>query len=385
MRPIRSVYRGKNFLLRATKKLAMRSLPIALIFSVLSWFTTPALAEEWLLFWQEGERPNRSLYFMATDLRSVLSIEEEIATVTESRTQEEMSRAAEQAKTVRAQVMQVYESAEGPYASLYWADFRARDRMGRLEKGIHFYRDDRDHAEFSHPQWLPVPSNWQSRAFAMAINDQPWREALESLRRAGTLGDPARQESLVAQGALYVGRHSLPTQLADLAWASFWQDGQRPPWQFSERSPEERERRRERTLEYLTWAQGQIGQMQEQATQVARQVEAERLEEERRAEARRRRPPSRLNAELESWIGSPVEELLARVGPPTATRREGRLEYMTYSGSRTAPRTQQVLSPNGRHMETIVVAQDVLWSDITYVILEGRVYDFVVEGNDPDL
>lgn len=346
----------------------------------------PCSSEEWLLLWQDGEKPNRSAFYLATDVRNVLSVEEEIATVTKSRTQEEMDRASELAKTVRVQVMQIYESPDGPYATAYWADFRARDRMCRLENGIHWYRDDRDHSTFSSPNWQPVPNNWQRRAFDMAMSEPAWSKALKptlALARAGTV--PMSQDELVALGTRYVGRYSLPTQLADLTWETFWRDGRRPPWEFSPRSPDQVARERQKTLDYLEWAHAEISRMEAGAVREAQMLEAEQREQERRAEARRRRPPSSLNDQLESWIGVPVEELTARIGEPTSVRQEGTARFLSYSGSRAVPMTQLVLAPNGRDMTTIVVGQDNLWSVITYIIVNGRVYDFVVEGNDPEL
>lgn len=188
-----------------------------------------ASAEEWLLLWKEGEKPHRSVFYMATDFRNMLSAEEEIATVLNSRTQQEMDRAGELAKTVRVQVMQVYESADGPYASSYWADFRARDQACRLEKGIHWYRDDRVSEEFDAPQWQSVPNNWQRRAFDMAMQDKPWREALARLREQERAGRRVSQDELIGLGTFSVRRHVLPTQLADLTWQTFWEDGKRPP------------------------------------------------------------------------------------------------------------------------------------------------------------
>lgn len=341
----------------------------------------PSPAEEWLLFWREGEKPRRSMFFLATDVRSVLSVEEEIATVTQSRTQAEMDRAAQQARTVRVQVMQIYESPDGPYASTYWADFRARDQMGRLEKGIHWYRDDRDHADFNSPTWQPVPLNWQRRAFDMAMSEPTWGQALQRGRATGLIP----HQELRELGAVYVGRHVLPTQLADLTWATFWQDEERPAWEFSPRSAHQIAQERQETMEYLQWAQGQLARMEAEATQEAEQLAAQRREEERRAEASRRRPASSLNQRLETWLGASAEALTARMGQPSSVRQEGSAQLLTYSTQRTAPMTQQVLAPNGRDMITTVVGQQVLWSHITYIIVDGRVYDFVAEGNDPEL
>lgn len=73
---------------------------------------------------------------------------------------------------------------------------------------------------------------------------------------------------------------------------------------------------------------------------------------------------------------------MARVGEPTSFRQEGAARILNYSTSRTVPLTQMMLAPNGRDQVELIVGQDVLWSSITYVIVNGRVHDFVVEGND---
>lgn len=343
-------------------------------------------AEEWLLLWREGEKPNRSVFYIATDIRNVLTAEEEIATVVNSRTQKEMDKAAESAKTVRVQVLQVFESPNGPYATTYWADFRARDTACRLEKGTHWYRDDRIAEDFSAPKWQPVPSNWQRRAFDMAIHEKPWREALTRLReKERASGQPVAQDELINLGTLSVGRHILPNQLADLTWQTFWTDGTRPPWEFTKRSAEQVERDRREVLDYLEWAIGELSRMESGASRDLQQLEAERREEERRAEARQRRPHSSLNKELESWIGVPEHELILRNGEPTSFREEGGTRILIYSSSQVVPLNQSVLSSNGRDWTTQVVGENTLWRDITYFIVNGRVYDFVVEGNEPNL
>ncbi len=359
---------------------------IAKILTVALFLSSTVAAEEWMLLWREGEKPRRSVFYMATDVRNILSAEEEIATVLNSKTQKEMDKANELAKTVRVQVMQVYESPDGPYATTYYADFRARDTACRVEKGTHWYRDDRVTSDFNAPNWQPVPLNWQRRAFDMAIQDKPWREALSRLReKERTTGKSASQDELIALGTMSVGRHVLPTQLTDLTWQTFWTDGTRPPWEFTKRSAEQVERERQEALEYLTWAHEEMSKMEANATLQLQQVEAERREDERRAEARRRRPHSSLNAELESWIGAPETELVQRIGEPTSFREEGGARILTYSTSRTTPLNQSVLAPNGRDWVTMQVGEETLWSSITYVIVNGRVYDFVVEGNEPNL
>lgn len=313
-----------------------------------------AFADQYLLFWQEGQKPERKAFFasmesagMTGDVRSL--------TVTE-----------------------IYESSNGPFASEFHCEFRVSDNKCRLTQGIDYFRDDERKKEYSHPAWQDVPYNWQRRAFEFAAQEQLWRNAFKLDLQSNRLTGQTDQKALAAQNCLYAGQHFWPSSIDQFTWKNLWTDGVRPPF-TSSKPPEVQERERAEFIAYLEWAQRLLGGYAAAGRSGLKEMEMEAEFEKAKKENAGRRPYSRMNKNLESWIGRKESELVAQQGPPSFTKDQQGLRTLTYRATRAEDiliMHQGAVQPRGRREYHV---------DVTYFILHGRIYNFAVTGDDPNM
>ena len=315
----------------------------------------PASAERYMLIFQSGEKPNRCAFFA------------------------QMESAVGKGDLRPLTVLEIYENAEGPFASEFQAEFRVSDAKCRLVKGIDFFRDDERTKEYSHPGWQDIPYNWQRRAFEFAAQDQAWRTAFEmDLQQEKLTGKSSRQSALVAQQCLFVGQHWWPSSLDAFTYQNLWTDASRP--KFTSSKPKEvQEKERADLIAYLEWASRTLGGFVTSGKEQIQEMERQRQIEKLKAECAARRPYSSLNKTLESWIGVSEQALVAQEGKPHFFKVENGVRCLTYSSTRSEDLVR--MSSNGVQK----IGQNDYRCDITYFVLHGVIYDFVVSGNDPSI
>lgn len=330
-----------------------RSVKRFVLYSLL-WCSSPAFADQYLLFWQEGQKPERKVFFASMESAGITGDVRSLA------------------------VTEIYESSDGPFASEFHCEFRISDNKCRLTRGIDYFRDDERKKEYSHPAWQEVPYNWQRRAFEFAAEEPLWRNAFKLDLHNARLTGGGEQRALAAQNCLYAGQHFWPSSLDQFTWTNLWSDGVRP--RFTSSKPlEVQERERAEFIAYLEWAQRLLGGYAAAGRSGLKEMELEAEFEKAKRESAERRPFSRMNKQLESWIGRKESELVAQQGPPSFTKDEKGLRTLTYRSTRAEDllATQQgAVMPVGRREYRV---------DVTYFILHGRIYNFAVTGNDPNM
>jgi hypothetical protein len=330
-------------------RMIFRSLGLVMALSIASF------SEEYMLIWQSGEKPNRCAFY--ADIKS----------------------ASGQADVRPLTVLEIYENPDGPFASEFVCEFRASDKQCRLVKGTDFFRDDDRKREYAHPSWQDLPNNWQRRAFEFATWDQPWRMAFESDKRNAKLTGRGEQSALASQNCLYAGQHWWPSSLDRFTYKYFWTDTQRPA--FTSSKPKEvLERERAELLAYLEWASRTLGGFVETGKAQVKQMDRQRELEELKAQCAQRRPYTRLNGTLQSWVGVSEQALVAQEGPPSSFKIDKGVRCLTYSSSRSQDLMQ--VQGNGSIQK---IGQYDYNIDVTYFVLDGMIFDFAVCGNDPSL
>ncbi len=276
-------------------------------------------------------------------------------------------------------VVEIYESADGPYASLFDGEYRISDGQCRLIKGTDFYRDDSRTKEYSHGVWQRVPNNWQRRAFDFATRQEGWRKALISDTEHEKLTrQVGAQPALAAEGCLFVGQHFYPESLDRLTWTAFWKDGARPAFAFSQ-PPAQRAKEKAELAAYLDEVSLKLGAAVRMGEGMKTQAERQALIDKIKGETANSRPYSPFNQTLRGWLGQSEQTLLAQEGTPTRVRVDQGVRILTYRSSRS----QDILMVT--RSSVAKVGQDDSYMDVTYFVVDGVIVDFALSGTDPGL
>jgi hypothetical protein len=314
-----------------------------------------AAAEKYMLIWQSGETPNRCAFY--ADMESALP-QGEVRPLT---------------------VVEIYENDQGPYASKFVCEFRASDRQCRLVKATDFFRDNERQKDYSHDTWQSIPNNWQYRAFDFATQDQAWRAAFQTDLQQEKLTGIPKQSALVSQGYLYAGQHWWPSALDAFTYKHFWTNAKRP--EFTSSKPKDvQAREKAEVLSYLEQISNRLGGFVESGQAQLQQVERQRQIDQIKAQCAQRRPYTRLNGQLDGWIGITEKALVAQEGNPSQFKVDKGVRCLTYRNQRSADLMQ--IQNNGSIQK---VGQNDYYIDITYFVVDGVIIDFVVSGNDPSL
>lgn len=303
-----------------------------------------ARADEWVLIWLTGEKPQRRAFFASVDsARPAMSDLDYAQRLTRTRTPEEVKALDGLRNQVRRlDILEVCEDASGYDTNQLLLELDTATRQYRCPRGTAWHRDGKieDYAEM---EWRPLQANWEKRAFAFGSEEIPWRAAYEALRQQViTTGgdDPTRvdQSRLIEMEMLAVGPHSVPMDLSDLVWKTIWSDGARPPYGAP-------------VNEVLM-------------AQIMKNAQAGAAE--RRAELEKVDPLPN----SPSW--SDEEQLLAQMGRPWATRTEGRLTYHVYREEMVEDVLDNAPPPS---TGLIKIGEIVHWRETTYVVDNGVIVD----------
>jgi hypothetical protein len=213
----------------------------------------PVSAGEWVIVGSEGTRPDRTIWY--ADFSSLTSRMPPGTDAMAMKAKDPID-ALEAARIMRIRVQQVLEDAQGPDSIQYSLEFKCRQRQVSIPEINAYYRDNGRSESQSRPNWMPIPGGWLERTAIIACQPDKWEPALDALQKKRDT------RALGELGLAYAGNHVMGTDLPDLSWGQFWNDGSRPAY-TTNKSPEELERLRQQTLAALADTNKQLGQRAE--------------------------------------------------------------------------------------------------------------------------
>ncbi len=347
----------------------------ALLFILLLCFLFPAHAGMWMLVYAEGSRPSRVAYYAAfDDVQSRTSPEAFLAEL--QRTGDPI-KAEAATKINQIRVNQIYESASGPWLTMYTLEFRCGSQQMRMTgRENHYRKNGRSEVVAGH-DWQNISAPWQAQSRMLACEEMRWKKALESDRRRGQ-----GQEELNKLGLVVVGDHVLPMGLNDLTFATIWKDGKEPEF-TTNKSPSELARLRQETI-----ARGNAisAEMQAKEQGLRRDIESSQAEEAFMAKIDKnfgaKSYPKPFQDLVRSMKGWTEQEIVEAWGYPDDERHVGNNRMWVYYNQKDE-RVANVVSKYGH----VAVTGDLRECELMLILREGgkkpggRLFDYQMDGS----
>ena len=338
--------------------------------SLIFWGASTGAWADWMLISDSGARPNRVALF--ADIESMESSSGQLkeANAVFRNDQAELARLAEHKRRYKTlRLVEVFEAPKGP-ESRYWSvELDGDQKTCRLLDAREFRRDA-TFKDIPGSRLQPLSSlSWGDKAYQFAFDQGAWRagvqKLLERTRREQTVNDQTELTSLGYQ----LVRNDTDSGFPDLLWKYVWTDGSRPPGNDSD----------------LVVAKIQYGVDLNARENIARQKVLEevsaQVEARRKEQASQHRAAMPDNSMLGSWIGAPESALVAQWGEPYSFRERSGTRFLTYRKERVVDIMRQG-DPNSGIAIT-KVGEEVYWSEVTFLVADGKVYQYSTDGNEP--
>ncbi|CAN5472060.1 hypothetical protein BH09PSE6_BH09PSE6_17640 [soil metagenome] len=295
----------------------------------------PVQAKEWYLFYGEGKKPDRHLFYAQDGITFAAPIGE----------------SGDNYRGVT--VTEVIETTEAPDRIQYILDIRCDLETARVSRSYTLFRNaDRGFEQGGDRGWKPV-------------NQGP-----EWIARARRFACAKPDERTLANKMAPVGDYIFSTELADISWANYWKDGTRPPYTTS-KSKEQIEAARNAQIARL---EQQIGSLRQLGISAKKDFdesnERDRLFQQQIREDTARRGGSRANLRLESWIGASEQQLVEGMGTPHQFSEQGEWRYLSY----TVGGVQQVMQGNRQ------IGEQDYRCTMTFDIRQGKIFTYRASG-----
>ena len=242
-------------------------------------------AAHWVMIAREGEKPQRSVHYLALDeVKSTLDLETFDQSKALAMKAPDMAKYMEDSQVHTAFVVQVMEGMSDPDTIQYTVDIRCNPKQFRITSAYALYRNN-ESEKMNSPEWAPIPDNWVNRAYLVACKMQDkvapaiqkFYDASKKIQKNpnATMEDKAAaMQPLADLGMIYATEIPLISyiRLSDYSWSHLWPEGKRPPYTTT-KSREEIEKDRAELEARMAALSSKAGQVEQQIAG----MEAERL------------------------------------------------------------------------------------------------------------
>ena len=346
------------------KVIRSRFLLVVMLLSI----STPTWAD-WMVISYSGEKPNRTALFAHIDSLSSSSDDLERASAMFRNDGAEMARIAERTRRYKSvRLVQIFENADQPESRYHSIEFDQDLGTFRTLDSCEFRRNG-TFVDLTSAEWQPVGANsWSPLAYRFVFEQALWREGMAKLlERTRREKKVTEQRELASMGYELVHNHT-DLEFPDLLWRYVWTDGQKPLGEDSD----------------LTVAKIQYGLRLDAKENIARQkVLTDVQSQVQRTIAEKKRLNGDVSGDsvLPSWIGGTETDLVGQWGSPDSFSERDGVRYLTYRKERVVDILGN--APSGSGLSVTKVGEEILWAEVTFLVVEGGITEYTTDGNAP--
>lgn len=279
-------------------------------------FALPAQAGNWVMVYADGEKTDRTAYYVDIEsLRSQMSPAEQVGFLEGKKPQQTKK---------QIQVIQVMESPKMPDRMSYTLDINCQSQQMRIFDVLALLYNGNTES-MSNIDWHPIQQPWALQTANFACNEAEWKAAL-----AQDMKNPQNPTELIKLGFLPVGEHRTSSDLVDATWRTFWRDGKRPEF-TSKMTPEEIARRNEELGQQIAAARQHLAAMTQLAQGELGKMKEQRSIREEIAIRKKDHPNTPAFQRMQGWLGLEEKLILQSWGNPANVYDMGKTRFISYN------------------------------------------------------